>query len=242
MHESEFHAANSFLTLTLSQENLPDDGSLSKRTLQLGLKRIRKACGSFRYLACGEYGDRFGRPHYHACVFGLDWRGDRRPHPSRGDYQLYRSERLERAWGLGMVVIGDLTFESAAYVARYTTKKRTGPRSDEAYERAVDIHTGEVLSVEREFALMSRKPGLGRKWFDRWANDVYPRDQVVVRGRLSRPPRYYDRLMSVERPEVMEEVKSRRVEERRDEESWERMRVMERVEWARLSQYAREIE
>ena len=126
MFESQLHEKNSFITLTYSNEHLPFPPSLDHRHFQLFMKRFRKEF-KLRYYMCGEYGDKFFRPHFHACLFGVDFKEDRvlvKRSPSGHD--LYRSPTLERFWTFGQSAIGDLTFESAAYVARYVTKKITG--------------------------------------------------------------------------------------------------------------------
>ena len=75
---------------------------------------------------CGEYGEDFSRPHYHALLFNC-FCPDRKKH-STGDSGsvIYTSEALTKLCPFGLSSIGDVTFESAAYVARYVMKKITG--------------------------------------------------------------------------------------------------------------------
>lgn len=70
-HELEASSSAFFLTLTYDNENLPADGELNKRDLQLFIKRLRKANPGIRYFAVGEYGTQGERPHYHAVIFNL---------------------------------------------------------------------------------------------------------------------------------------------------------------------------
>lgn len=180
VHEAQLHPRNAFVTLTYDNQHLPPDGSLDVRHWQLFAKRVRKEIGPFRFLHCGEYGETNRRPHYHACVFGLDFQ------PWLGvpdNSTLCTSPSLESLWGQGFVTVGRLTYESAAYVARYCMKKLTGPRR------------AEYGSLRPPYATMSRRPGLGAEWLARFQSDVFPADEVVHEGRRHRPPRFYtDRL------------------------------------------------
>lgn len=178
--------------------------------------------GKFRFIHCGEYGDENGRPHYHALLFGLDFSDDRvvwkKNH--RGE-RLYRSQVLEETWGKGHCLIGDVSFESAAYVARYVNKKVTGSKEAAAYgERKPPYMTS------------SRRPGIGATWFEKYRADVYPHDEVIIEGRRFRPPRFYDERLS---EEELESYKRRRLkaaakldsspEQLRREEKWLEKRI-----------------
>lgn len=212
MHEAQLHEENCFVTLTYADEFLPEFGSLDRKAFPLFMKRLRKAYNGRRiaYYHCGEYGDRFGRPHYHSCLFGFDFR-DKRLETVRGDFPVYRSAELERLWPFGRSEVGTFSFEAAAYVARYVMKKAIGEESPEQCGRydVVDYSTGEVVARrEREYATMSRRPAIGKGWYERYKNDVYPRDGVVVRGKLVQPPKYYDGLYELEGR--MRSVKARR--------------------------------
>lgn len=211
MHEAKMHDDNSFITLTYSDENLPKDGSLSVVTCQLFLKRLRArlAPKRVRFFLCGEYGEKYGRPHYHAIIFGEDFSRDRVSlskslrFSGSSDFVGYSSEFLSETWGLGLVHVGDVSFESAAYVANYATKKILTNREDEAKR---------LCGRKSEFLLMSRRPGIGRSWIERYYSDVFPADEVVVRGRRCRPPRYYDSVARLLEPVGFASVKERREE------------------------------
>ena len=188
-HERKLHKDSCFVTLTYDDEHLPRDGSLNYRHFQLFCKRLRKKFGPFRFFMCGEYGDNTGRPHYHALLFGLDFR-DKKPIGK----DLYESRDLSRAWSLGFASVGAATFESAAYVARYSLKKVNGDLAKDHYSR-VDLETGEVYQIVPEFARMSNRPGIGAGWFHKYRECTYPRDYVISRGKKCKPPRYYDKLL-----------------------------------------------
>jgi len=210
MHEASLHADNCFVTLTYADDKLPDDGNLRKEDFQKFLKRLRHKTGRFRYFHCGEYGERFGRPHYHACFFGVDF-PDRVIYSEQDNVRLYTSQVLADCWGHGFCTVGDLTFESAAYVARYVMKKVTGDRADSHYMR-LNEDTGELTQVEPEYVTMSRRPGIGRDWYEKFSTDVFPRDECVVREAVCKPPRYYDGLYEISNPEGFADVKRRRQE------------------------------
>jgi len=188
-------------------ETRAHEDSLVKRHAQLFMKRLRYelakqggASTRVKFYLVGEYGEKKGRPHYHAAIFGEDFTKDRyfwRKSPS--GHPLYRSPTLEKAWKFGNSEIGELTFDSAAYIARYIMKKINGKLADEHYKR-VNLTTGETYWITPEFALMSRggrkdKRGLGAGWFDKFRGDIYPHDFVVMNGHPHKPPRYYDKLM-----------------------------------------------
>lgn len=201
-HEAQLHQASCFLTLTFSDEHLPPDLSVSTRDLQLFMKRLRKKLGHgrVRYFGCGEYGEQLRRPHYHLILFGYDF-PDRRPwRKTKSGFVVARSAELETVWPFGHAEIGTVTTESAGYVARYVTKKVSG---DDDYARAhyrrekVDPVTGEVYQwqVQKEFIVMSTRPGIGAAWFDKFATDAFPSDFVVIEGRKTRVPRYYSKKL-----------------------------------------------
>lgn len=199
MHEAQLHEENSYVTLTYG-ESL-DNPSLVYRDFQLFMKRLRKQrqCWDVtsgltvpRFFMAGEYGEKKKRPHFHACLFGADW-NDRIFFKKSGQFNLYTSARLERLWPHGYSTTGTLTFESAQYVAGYITKKITGDLAEGHYRIAVDDSTGEVSYREPEFCHMSLKPGIGQAWLERFHTDIYPHGMVVVNGKETNPPRYYDK-------------------------------------------------
>lgn len=195
MHEAQMHESNAFVTLTYNDDNLPADSSLNYRHFQLFMKRLRRRYGKVRFYMCGEYGDLYGRPHFHSCLFGIDFSDRYFWRQSPAGFRLFRSPSLEEIWTFGNAEIGDVTFESAAYVARYVTKKVTGAAAAEHY-RIVDPDTGEVYDRVPEFTHMSLKPGIGFAWYDKFSKEVFPHDRVVVRGKEVKPPRYYKRLLN----------------------------------------------
>lgn len=183
-----------------------------------------------RYFHCGEYGEKSLRPHYHAIIFGHDF-ADKKHHTTINGNPLYTSKHLENLWTHGHCLIGAATFESAAYVARYVTKKITGPKALDHYNQ-VDYETGEILT-ERipEYVTMSRRPGVGKMWFDRFFKDVYPSDEVILRGKRSKAPKYYNAQYEKLFPEDYAKIKAARTRAAKlipeIENTWERRQVKE---------------
>lgn len=231
------HEANSFVTLTFNERSLPQDGSVRVDVLQKFFRRLRKSVSpnKVRYFACGEYGEQNGRPHYHAAVFGHAF-SDRFARV-RENPPLYRSALLEELWtdrdrSLGHSSVGELTYQSAAYVARYVMKKLTGLRAEE------------YGGKKPPFVVMSLKPGIGATWFDSFKDDVFPADEIVHDGRRHRVPRYYDKLFGDLCDEELERIKAKREVEatkRPDELTDARMIVREGVAEARLRAFRRSL-
>lgn len=237
VHESQMHGANSFITLTYDQEHLPEDWSLDVEHWKCFMKALRRRVGKVRYYHCGEYGDENLRPHYHACLFGVDFARDRYRWSGSGDRTLYRSPTLEEAWGRGHALIGNLTFESAAYVARYVVKKRTGPQAEEHYRR-INPETGEVHQVKPEYATMSRRPGLGATFFDRYVDDMYPRDEVIHAARRFRPPRFYDERLPEDELLAVKAKRRDAAERHKADLTPERLKTREFVATDRLKRFS----
>jgi len=225
VHEAKMHDENSFVTLTYDPENIPLHGTLDKKAFPGFIKRLRdRLADRVRYFHAGEYGTNTRRPHYHAIIFGYGF-PDKTKWLERNGNQVFRSKELEDVWGQGMCEIGSVTFGSAQYVAKYIVDKVTG-------RTAADYYPDGVCS---EFASMSTRPGIGKPWYDKWKKDVYPSDEIVIEGKVSKPPRYYDRLLEAEDPAMYKRVKAARTEKRRrEDENDERREVIETCTYARL--------
>lgn len=227
-HEAQAWTWNTFITLTYSDENLPSDGSVKPRHLQLFMKRLRKKFGDgIRFFGCGEYSDE-DRPHYHAILFNHHFH-DRTWWKNYRGNPLYVSDELKKLWEYGYHTIGSVSFESAGYVARYCMKK-------------LGADSAEKRGLHPEFVRMSRSPPIGSTWLTRFWPETYRHDSVVIRGFQMKPPKAYDRWMEKHQPEVFEEVRKRRRENAdfNDPEMFtDRMRVKETCTLARISQLKR---
>lgn len=192
------HTQNSFITLTYAEEHLPSDGSLIPWHFTDFMKRLRYHFSStpIKYFMCGEYGEKFSRPHYHACLFGIDFL-DKDPIREDEGIILYNSPTLDDIWSHGFASIGAVTFETAAYTARYITKKITGEKAHDHYQTTCE-HTGNLIRIEPEYTTMSLRPGIGKRWLDQYKSDIYPSGFTVLNKRKLKPPRYYDSIMELE--------------------------------------------
>lgn len=217
MLESEYHDHNYFITLTYDDDHVPksgyidDDGifsdtlTLCMKDVQLFIKRLRSHfdyhySSKFRYFYCGEYGTTTCRPHYHMIAFGLEL-NDLVLYKKSPLGDLYNSPTLDEIWGMGHVVIGAVTFESCAYVSRYIMKKQKGS----------DAQVYEQFNIKPEFVCMSRRPGIGRQYFDDNFEDIYQHDGLVLPGgKFTTPPRYFDSIMNEIDEQLMEGIKLKR--------------------------------
>lgn len=249
VHEAQLHKRNSFVTLTYSPENVPRDGGLDVTHWQKFAKRLRKAIGPFRFFHCGEYGERNKRPHYHACLFGVDFSADRIEWKPSKYGSLYVSPLLAEVWGLGHCSVGALTYESAAYVARYCMKKLTGDMGEREYTR-FDSETGEAWNVRPPYVTMSRggrggKGGIGSEWFEKFHSDVFPSDEVVHDGRRFTPPRYYLSKLEAQRGsdvvKAIQDARRARASKHKEDLTAARLAVREKVAAGRLTMLRRDV-
>lgn len=195
-HESMMHSASSFLTLTYSDEHLPEDFSVSLREVQLFLKKLRKQYGKgLRYFAASEYGTRTFRPHYHMLAYGVDFRSDRKVYTQTPQGPLYTSETLANIWGKGFCTVGSVTLNSAFYCIQYVFDVRGGEQAAERYVQMNPV-TGDIVTCKPEFRTMSRN--LGQSWFNKYKADTFPSDFLVIDGRQYAVPRYYQKLLEKE--------------------------------------------
>lgn len=242
VHEAELHDCSSFLTMTYNEASLPPHASLVKSHCQLFLKRLRARLDPLkvRFFLCGEYGELKFRPHYHMILFGFDF-PDKVPLEQSSEYSLYRSDLLDSLWGFGDCRIGAVSFDSACYVANYACKKITGPKASSHYGSRIP-----------EFLLMSRRPGIASGWIKKFSSDVFPSDEVIVKGHPSRPPRYYDQVFESDSPELMSTIRAKRevIASKTDAYVWnprrnrfdDRLSVRRTVALAKLALKSRKLE
>lgn len=254
-HESKLHEENCFITLTYNDKFLPKEG-LRKNDFVLFMKRFRRFLAGnvgqakrVRFFMAGEYGKEFFRPHFHACIFGYDF-PDRRFWSERDGIRLYTSELLSSFWSVpkgfkkrdfpadavvgesyGFCSVGDVTFESAAYVARYCAKKVRGSEAEAHYR-----------GRQPEYVRMSLKPGIGKNWFLAYKDSVYPDDSISLSGgRKVKPPRYYDKVFEVDNPVAHGKIKQLRKDQARlsPDNTPARLAVREVVKKAQFKQLKR---
>lgn len=204
MHETLYHEDSVFLTLTFDDDHLPEEGTISKRDVQLFMKRLRKRLKRrIRYFCSGEYGEKSFRPHYHLILFGISVDDDvfsNKLYSGKDGFQC-----LMKEWPYGMAFVGMVTYDSACYVAKYTLKKVTGRGAKEYYEK---------LGVEPEFALMSRKPGIGSEYFIDNKDRLVEREYCVGKGGAKVAlPRFYKDKIFADNPLLREFLSSKKVKE-----------------------------
>lgn len=225
MLEAKEYQHNYFITLTYNDENLPikriyndDTGeiitgfTLKKEDLEKFNHDLRQYWmrkydhTGIRYYECGEYGSLNERPHYHGIIFNLPYLDDLKLYKAtpQGNI-LYTSETLTKIWKKGYVVVGQVTWESANYVARYVLKKHYGKEADEYYISQAKIP---------EFTTMSRMPGIAYNYYDKNKDIIYKTDEVFIKKEngvvATKPSKYFDRLLEQEDPEKYKKIKRNR--------------------------------
>lgn len=230
-HESNYFVTLTYADNHLPFNVDCDTGELSgkstlvKSHVQKFIKRLRKNykySDHISYLLCGEYGSLSGRCHYHLCIFGLKLDDLVEYKKSSLGYSLFNSEFLSRCWSvkpqgdiqpdfytdngeprcyLGYVVVAPLTYESCAYVARYTVKKQ-GDTDKDIYDD---------FMFEKEFLLTSKRPAIGYQYYIDHRDEIYKYDSIILSdGKVVKPPKYFDKLYEIDNPEDMLRIKENR--------------------------------
>lgn len=237
MHEAQTHRDNCFITLTYSQDNYRP--GLNHADFRRFIRRVVAAKGKTRYFMCGEYGDKFQRPHYHAILFGQRF-------PDTKHTKAGGSEELERLWGMGFTSVDEANMETAAYIARYQVKKVYGLRASAYYTR-VDMRTGEYVRVRPEYCAMSKGPAIGHEFLTRYWPEIYAaRDGVVTKGGATlKAPRYYDEWLERNHGKLREEKNIERTEKLRlyeKDNTDERLQTRELIAYENIKRKTRQLE
>lgn len=195
--EAAQYKDNCLLTLTYNDANLPDRASLSRRDLQLFMKRLRKAISPLkvRFFACGEYGSEknTARPHYHIILFG--WKPSDLYYffTDKKGYKMYRSPLVEKIWLKGFSTVGAVEFDTAKYVAIYLMKPPKDGR-------------------QKPFVVMSRRPGIAHDCFKpEWLFS----DKIYVQGKYISIPKYYLDILERDYGYDLSEFRERRKDKAR---------------------------
>ena len=91
---------------------------------------------------------------------------------------------------------------------------------------------------------MSRRPGIGKTWFEKYKEDVYPNDFVILRGKKCRPPKYYDKLLELEDAYTYDDIKMDRMENALawvEEQTPERLKAKEKCKTVQIEKLVRNI-
>lgn len=235
MHEASLHEANAFTTLTYSDKHLPTDYSVDKRTLQLFQKRLRKKLGTtrIRFFGCGEYGGQTLRPHYHLLIFGW-FPPDAQLYKRSLKGNLFRSDLLDEVWGFGDTRTGSITYTSASYCSRYIVKKIGGDMAADHYLRIHPL-TGAQVRVRPEFQLQSSNPGIGAGWFDKYKDEVFPSDFIILDGHKVPVPKFYLNKLHDEQLRKIQQQRREKARQHKPDQTRERLAVRETVLIAKLN-------
>ncbi len=214
LNEAHMHKNNSYNTLTYNDKTIPIKYIKNKKNIIIDhkttinktdiikfIKKVRKKYKpkKIRYFACGEYGDKMSRPHYHIILFNHEFK-DKYEVTLKDGTKIWRSDELESIWKLGNSTTGSVESDSASYVAGYVTKKITG-----------DMAIGHYKGREPEYATMSRKPGLGRTYYEKYKQGIFSTGRVIINNNLRvSPPVYYTNIMKIHNPKEYKEYKSER--------------------------------
>ena len=249
--EAMMHDENCFVTLTYRDE--PYGGSLCKPHMDKFLKNLRNQLWNkhklkIRFFQTGEYGEKLGRPHHHAIIFG--WMpSDTTLYKDTSHGKLYTSSILEKAWPHGFVTVSAYDYACGSYVAGYVTKKITGDQAEDHYQK-VDTATGELFTIEPEYSTMSRRPGIGASWLDAYHTDL-EKGFITVGAKKFSVPRYFSERMARMYPESyekLEKVQKERSKELReisrkmkDGKEWRMQDAREKIIQQNLSNHVEEL-
>ncbi|AXH77994.1 MAG: replication initiator protein [Microviridae sp.] len=266
-HEASLHTCNMFGTFTYAEEKLATR-SLCHRDWQLFAKKLRNALSrkwsansieisdslyytadmglrpipQLKYYMAGQYGSRTRRPHFHACLFGIDMSDKKYWYRNENGDAVYTSTTLDELWGNGFTSIGSVTYESAAYIARYIVDKKTGPNAGQYYQHIDE--DGVITDLEPEYNRMSLSEGIGKRWLKKFQTDVYPHGNVITRGKANKAPKFYDKIYKNKEPDKFDAMKAERefqAAKQAHDNTLQRLQQKERVKLAQLNQLTRSL-
>lgn len=240
MHEASLNENNAYITLTFAQTG----PSLIYNDFQKFIKRLRKKHETtekkIRYYMCGEYGEKKQRPHYHAILFNHKFE-DQVFYTKRAGNNLYVSAELEKLWPHGQHTIGAVTFQSAAYIARYVMKKITGDEATMHYASDIDKLTGEMTHRKPEFNHMSQS--IGRDWLRLYWKEVALKGTVIINGKeVNAPKAYMKKIKNLDAYAEILQLRDQDAKARAHDNTPERLKDRETVALARLAQLKRNLE
>jgi hypothetical protein len=192
LHESKMHDKSCFITLTYSDKYLPTNKKLDHSHYQNFMYKLRQRFGTgIGFFMCGEYGTKTLRPHYHACLFGIDFPDKNLYGKTDLSHDLWTSDILDTLWGMNDPIecpnkIGAVTQQSAGYVARYVLKKQDKDHP-QGYQK------------------MSRANAIGKSWIQKWYSDVFisAKGSIILDdGTKTKVPRYYEKWLKTNKPEI----------------------------------------
>lgn len=218
--EAKMHENNYFVTLTYDPDHIHIDeyledregftwvnegdwnGNLYPKELTQFIKSLRQKMkrdygdDGIRFMACGEYGSKGARPHYHIIFFGLNLPAETFFEPQIINKNIYyRNKIIEDIWTKGFSNVGEANWNTISYVARYITKKINGEGSEQLYAA-----NGKI----KEFMRVSRMPGIGEPYYQKHKDEIYKNGYITIKNlegtHKVTPPTYFDDLFKKEHP------------------------------------------
>lgn len=207
MAESYFHSNAWFLTLTQDDDHGSNWSSLDKAVLAAFWHRWRMRGVQLRYGAAGEYGERTERAHYHAAVFGPEIPGLEFFRKNERGERLYTSDWLSDLWGRGFVTVAPLDAGTAAYVAGYCLRD-VHAKDDGRYDTVTP--SGEYVERTLPFFTMSRRPGIGRGFVEKYGSQFGAGDFMISGGQKVKTPKYFHNVLEELNPPLAADLKAAR--------------------------------
>lgn len=245
VHEAQMHDKNCFITLTYKDSELvlTPEGTptLFHEHFQLFMKKLRKKFGDgIGFFMCGEYGEKHHRPHYHAILFGVDFKDKEHARTNDNGDRVYHSKTLDELWGHNdpedcPSEIGEASFQSAAYIARYVVKKLGGPMEA--------LYDGRLP----DYGKPSRKYAIGKKWLEKYWTDIFNYNELRVEGHTIPIPRYYRKWLEKNHFDRYLEFRSRDLSfmdspKYKAEQTRERLMVKKQIKESKIKSLRRKFE
>lgn len=226
--ESKKSKNNYFVTLTYDDEHLPMDeeittskgitytrtddwkGNLRPSDLTKFIHDIRqyyyreRGKTGIKYLACGEYGTKNQRPHYHIIFFDCPFESKDFYNARLIEHEYYwQNKIIEKYWTKGISNVSEASWNTIAYVARYVTKKAYGDQAED--ERAAKGQIAEFIRVSK---------GIGKDYWDKNKEKILQTDSITIKNgkgvHQCKPPKYFTRLLKKENEELYKTVRVKR--------------------------------
>lgn len=246
MHEASMHGnRNIFLTLTykdpLRSTNLEelyvDFQEFMKRLLEYVNRNITIPENRIHipFMVTGEYGDENKRPHWHVLLFNYRPDDEKSRRPNKLGHTLHTSNTIDRLWGhndpeKAPSLYGEVTIDSAGYVARYAAKKLVHGKDQDH-----QFHPKHKTSI---------KHAIGKSWIEKYWKQTFENGYVTVYSVDEKPirtaiPRFYTDWLKKHHPEEFLRYE-RRILNDLKEKAKEKKRLEDEAYKCELEQYERE--
>lgn len=193
-HEHLYHKESTFITLTYDDNKLPDGYDLNEglnhehfqrfmKRLRNHIKRNEKSSVKIKYLMCGEYGSKLGRPHFHAIIYGWtpkdsESKGTQTDDETGAIHKRITSKTMEKLWPHGFHTLGAVTIQTAKYIAKYAAKGKLNNPKETNYSEKVDSKQERYGEKRLEYIACSH--GLGKQWALDNKESILANDRIVT--------------------------------------------------------------